>query len=98
MSNLDIVSGMVLSILDVTLVLIEVILRNIGKERDSRQQHNRSVSSSLWDTFDDQGKLSYHLQHIHDVAQASLKSGTHFDGHFTYDSKDLWIATCTFNE
>ena len=38
------------------------------------------------------------MRHIHDVAQALLKSGTHFDDHFTYDSKDLWIAVCTSNE
>ena len=38
------------------------------------------------------------MRQIHDVAQASLKSGTQFDGHFTYDSKDLWIAACTSNE
>ena len=38
MSNLYIVSGMVLSILDVTLVLMEVILRKISVERDLRQK------------------------------------------------------------
>ena len=38
MSNLDIVSGIVLSILDVTLVLIEVILRKVSEQRDPRQQ------------------------------------------------------------
>ena len=60
-----------------------------------------SVLPSLWDTLDGQGNP---MRHIHDVghhlknAQPSLKSGTHFDGHFTYDSKDLWIAACTFNE
>ena len=37
-SNLDIVSGMVLSILNLTLVLTEVTLRKISEERDSRQQ------------------------------------------------------------
>ena len=44
--------------------------------------------------------MSYPVRHIHDVAQASLKSGTHFDGHFTYYyySKDLWITACTSNE
>ena len=34
MSNLDIVSGMALSILDLTLVLLEVILGKISEERD----------------------------------------------------------------
>ena len=38
------------------------------------------------------------MKYIHNVARASLKSGTHFDGHFTYDSKDLWMAACTSNE
>ena len=40
------------------------------------------------------------MRHIHDAAQASMKSGTHFDGHFTYYyySKDLWIAACTSTE
>ena len=38
------------------------------------------------------------MKHIHDVAQASRKSGTHFDGHFNYDSKDLWMAACTSKE
>ena len=38
------------------------------------------------------------MKRIDDVAQASLKRGTHFDGHFTYDSKDLWMAACTSNE
>ena len=38
------------------------------------------------------------MKHIHDVAQTSLKIGTHFEGHFTYDSKDLRIVTCTANE
>ena len=56
------------------------------------------MSSSLSDTLDDQGKLSYPMRHIHNVTQVSLRSGTHFDGHFAYDSKDLWIAACTSNE
>ena len=56
------------------------------------------LSSSLWDTLDDQGKLIYPMKHIHNVAWASLKSDTHFDDHFTYDSKDLWMAACTPNE
>ena len=38
------------------------------------------------------------MRHIHDVAQASLKSGTHIDDHFTCDSKALWTAACTSNE
>ena len=44
------------------------------------------------------------MRHIHDVghhlkkAQASMERGTHFDCHFTYDSKDLWIAACASNE
>ena len=56
------------------------------------------MSSSLWDPLYGQGKLSYPMRHIHDVAQTLLKSGTHFDDRFTYDSKDLWIAVCTSNE
>ena len=62
------------------------------------------MSSSLWDTIDVQGKLSYPMRHIHDVghhlknAQASLERGTHFDDHFTYYSKHLCIAACTSNE
>ena len=38
------------------------------------------------------------MRHIHNVchhlknARASLERGTHIDGHFTFDSKDLWIA------
>ena len=67
-------------------------------DQGSCYENSRPVSSSLWDTLDDQGKLSYPMRHIHNVAQASLKSGTHFDGHFRYDSKDLWIAACTSNE
>ena len=27
-----------------------------------------------------------------------MKSGTHFDDHFTYDSKNVWTAVCTSNE
>ena len=46
MSNLDIVSDIVLSILYVTLVLIEVILREISKERDFRQQQ-RTLGSEV---------------------------------------------------
>ena len=44
------------------------------------------------------------MRHIHDIGhhlknpQASLERGTHFDGHFTYDFKDLWIAACSSNE
>ena len=52
----------------------------------------------MWDTLDDQGKLSYPMRHIHDVAKVSMKSSTQFDGHFTYHSKDLLIAACTSNE
>ena len=43
-SNLDIISGMVLSILDLTLVLIEVILRKMIEERDWRQQQQQTLS------------------------------------------------------
>ena len=50
MSNLNIVSGMVLSILDVTLVLIEVMLRKINEERDSRQQQRTRESEVHVDT------------------------------------------------
>ena len=42
-SNLDIVSSMVLSILGITLVLIEIISRKISEERDSRQQQQTEV-------------------------------------------------------
>ena len=56
------------------------------------------MSSSLSDTLDDQGKLIYPMKPIHDVVQASLKSSTHFDGHFTCDSKYLWMAACTSNK
>ena len=58
-------------------------------DQASCMKYNRSVSSALSDTLDDQGKLVHPMKHIHDVAQASLRNGTHFDGHFTYDSKDL---------
>ena len=50
------------------------------------------------------GELSYPVRHIHDVghhlknAQVLLERGTHFDGHFTYNSRDLWTAACTSNE
>ena len=43
-------------------------------------------------------------RHIHDVghhlknAQASLERGTHFEGSYTYDSKDLWVAASTSEE
>ena len=49
-SNLDIVSGVVLSILDLTLVLTEVIFRKIIEERDSRQQQMDSESEVHLDT------------------------------------------------
>ena len=71
---------------------------SISDQASCYQKYDRSVSSSLSDTLDDQGKLIYPMKHIHDVAQASLKSGTHFYGHFTYDSKDLWMAAFTSNE
>ena len=76
------------------------VLVSISDQTSCYEKYGRSVSSSLWDTLDGQGKLSYPMRHIHDVAQASLKSGTNFNGHFTYYyySKDLWIATCTSNE
>ena len=74
------------------------VLLSISDQASCYQKYDRSVSSSLSDTLDDQGKLIYPMKHIHDVAQASLKSGTHFDGHFTYDSKDLWMAACTSNK
>ena len=67
-------------------------LLSIPDQASCYEKYGRSVSSSMWDTLDDQGKLSYPMRHIHGVAQASLKSGTQFDGHFTYDSKHLWIA------
>ena len=79
------------------------MLLSISDEASCYEKYGSSVSS-LWDTLDGQGKLSYPMRHIHDVghhlqnAQASLERGTHFDGHFTYDSKDLWIAACTSNE
>ena len=44
------------------------------------------------------------MRRIHNVVyglknpQASLERDTHFDGHFTYHSKDLWTAACTSNE
>ena len=71
------------------------VLLSISYQASCYQKYDRSVSSSLSDTLDDQGKLIYPMKHTHDVAQASLKSSTHFDGHFTYDSKDLWMAACT---
>ena len=74
------------------------VLFSIPDQASCYKKYGRSVSSSMWDTLDDQKKLSYPMRHIHDVAQASLKSGTQFDGHFTYDSKHLWIAACTSNE
>ena len=64
------------------------VLLSISDQASCYEKYGRSVSSSLSDTLDDQGKLSY----------LSLISGTHFDGDFTYDSKDLWIAACTSNE
>ena len=80
------------------------VLLSISGQASCYEKNGSSVSSSLWDTLDGQGKLSYPMRHIHDVShhlqnvQASLERGTHFDGHFTYDSKDLWIAACTSNE
>ena len=68
------------------------------------EKYGKFVSSSLWATLDGQGKLSYPVRLIHNVVyclknpQASLERDTHFDGHFTYDSKHLWIAACTSNE
>ena len=74
------------------------ILLSIPDQASCYEKYGRSVSSSMWDTLDDQEKLNYPMRHIHDVVQASLKIGTQFDGHFTYDYKDLWIAACTSNE
>ena len=80
------------------------VLLSISDQGSCHDKYGRSVSSSLWDILDCQGKLSYPVRHIHDVghhlknAQASLERGTHFDDHFTDDSKDLWIAACTSNE
>ena len=49
--------------------------------------------------------LCHHLCGTHSMTrgtklsfEATVKSGTHSDGHFTYDSKDLRIAACTSNE
>ena len=50
------------------------VLLSISDQASCYQKYGRSVSSSLWDTLDDQGNLSYPMRHIHDVAQASLKT------------------------
>ena len=81
-----------------------LVLLSISDQAFCYEKYGKSVSSSLWDTLDGQRKLSYPMRHIHDVghhlknAQATLERGTHFDGHSTYDSKDLLIASCTSNE
>ena len=81
-------------------VCFSVVL-SISDQASLYEKYGRSVSSFLWNTLDGQGNP---MTHIHDVghhlenAHASLKSGTRFDGHFTYDSKDLWTAACTSNE
>ena len=80
------------------------LLLSISDQVSCYEKYGSSLSSSLWDTLDGQEKLSYLMSHIHDVghhlknAQASLERGTHFDGHFTYDSKDLFTAACTSNK
>ena len=63
------------------------ILLSIPDQASCYEKYGRSMPSSMWDTLDDQGKLSFPVRYIHDVTQASLKSGTQFDGYFTYDSK-----------
>ena len=78
-------------------------LLSVSDQASSFEKYGRSVSSSLWDTFSGQGEKSYPM-HTYDVghhlknAQASLERDTHFDGHFTYDPKDIWIAACASNE
>ena len=44
------------------------VLLSIFNQALCYQKYGRSVSSSLWDTINDQGKLSYPIRHIHDVA------------------------------
>ena len=67
-------------------------------------KYGRSVSSSLQDCLDGHGKSDFPYRHIHDVghhlknAQASLERGMHFEGSYTYDSKDLWIVASTVSE
>ena len=43
-------------------------------------------------------RLIHNVGHCLKNPYTSLERGTHFEGHFTYDSKDLWIAACTSNE
>ena len=80
------------------------VLLSISDQAPCYEKYGRSVSSSLQDILDGQGKSEFPMRHIHDVghhlknAQASLERGTHFDGNYTYDSKDLWVAASTSEE
>ena len=80
------------------------VLLCISDQAPCYEKYGRSVSSCLQDILDGQGKSEFPMRHIHDVghhlknAQASLERGTHFDGSYTYDSKDLWVAASTSEE
>ena len=80
------------------------VLLSISVQASCYEKCGRSVPSSLLGTLNGQRKQSYPVRHIHNVghhlknAQASLERGPHFDGFFTYGSKDLWTAACTSNE
>ena len=80
------------------------VLLSISDQAPCYEKYGRSVSSCLQDILDGQGKSEFPMRHIHDVghhlknAQASLERGTHFDGSYTYDSKDLWVAASTSEE
>ena len=56
---------------------------SIADEAFCYEKYDRSVSSSLWDTLDGQGKLSYPMRLIHNVGHCFknthtlLERGTH---------------------